>query len=118
MKTVVFGFTKDITFRPSFKFICKPYIDKVNNLSDKVWEQFPFVVDDYDDDYDDYYGEDKSIPLEEKIKGNRPISSCINLTQNLLFKAFINLDLIFRQNLFPKLVMAQSNARFRIENIY
>ena len=47
---------------------------------------------------------------------NRPILSCINLTQNLLFKAFINLDLIFRQNLFPKLVMAQDNARFRIEN--
>ena len=47
---------------------------------------------------------------------NRPISSCINLMQNLLFKAFINLDLIFRQNLFP--VMSQDNARFRIENIY
>ena len=49
---------------------------------------------------------------------NRPISSCINLTWTLLSKAFINLDLFFRQNLFPKLVVAQENARFRIENIY
>ena len=37
---------------------------------------------------------------------------------NLLFKAFINFDHIFRQNLFPKLVMAKDNARFRIENSY
>ena len=29
---------------------------------------------------------------------NRPISSCINLMYNLLSKAFINLDLFFRQN--------------------
>ena len=58
------------------------------------------------------------IILNMKFPYNRPISSCINLTQNVLFKAFINLDLIFRQNLFPKLVMAQDNARFRIENIY
>ena len=33
-----------------------------------------------------------------------------------MFEAFINFDLIFRQNLFPKLVIAQDNARFRIEN--
>ena len=32
-----------------------------------------------------------------------------------MFKAFINFDLIFIQNLFPKLVIAQDNARFRIE---
>ena len=51
-------------------------------------------------------------------RGNRPISSCRNLTQNLLSKAFVNLDLFFRQNLFPKLVIAQDNARFKIENIY
>ena len=51
-------------------------------------------------------------------QSNRPILSCINLTQNLLFKAFINLDLIFRQTLFPKLVIAQDNARLGIENIY
>ena len=50
-------------------------------------------------------------------KSNRPISSCINLTQNLLSKASINSDLFFRQNLFPKLVIAQDNARFRTENI-
>ena len=49
---------------------------------------------------------------------NRPISGCINLTLILLFKVFINLDLFYRQNLFPKLVIAQDNARFRIENIY
>ena len=35
-----------------------------------------------------------------------------------MFKAFINLDFIFRQNLFPKLVIARDNARFRIENFY
>ena len=51
-------------------------------------------------------------------KHNRPISSCINLTLILLFKVFINLDLFYWQNLFPKLVIAQDNARFRIENIY
>ena len=49
---------------------------------------------------------------------NRPISSCINLTWNLLSKAFINLDLSFVQNLFPELVIAQDNAWFRVENIY
>ena len=49
---------------------------------------------------------------------NRPISSCTDLTQNLLCKAFINLDLNFRQNLFPKLVIAQDNAQFKIQNIY
>ena len=38
--------------------------------------------------------------------------------QNLLSKAFINLNLFFRQNLFPKLAIAQDNAWFRIENIY
>ena len=53
-----------------------------------------------------------------QLSDNRPISSCINLAYNLLSKAFINLDLLFRQNLFPKLVIAQDNARFRIENIY
>ena len=36
---------------------------------------------------------------------------------NLLSKAFINLDLFLRQNLVPKLLSAQDNARFRIENI-
>ena len=35
--------------------------------------------------------------------------------QNLLSKALFNL---FRQNLFLKLVIAQDNARFRIENIH
>ena len=53
-----------------------------------------------------------------KPAGNRPISSYINLTYNPLSKAFINLNLFFTQNSFPKLVIAQDNARFRIENIY
>ena len=59
--------------------------------------------------------------MEEQAFGNcqnRPISSCKYLTENLLPKAFINLDLFYRQNVFPKLVIAQDNARFRIENIY
>ena len=32
-------------------------------------------------------------------------------------KAVINLDLFFRQNVFPNLVLAQDNSRFRIGNL-
>ena len=46
---------------------------------------------------------------------NKLISSCINFTWNLLFKAFINLDLFFRQNLLTKLVIARHNGRFKID---
>ena len=68
--------------------------------------------------FSNYLAKQVILGLWSEKNSNRPISSCINLTWNLLSKVFINLDLCFRQNLFPKLVIAQDNARFRIENIY